>query len=59
MQILFHTKFAVIVPQDFWEEMSLFLYETMFKDYKALFSSMTYQNMQNIAELNIYINPPL
>lgn len=31
MQILFHMKFAVIVPQDFWEEMSVFFSETMFE----------------------------
>lgn len=32
MQTLFHTEFAVIVPQDFWEEISVFIPETRFED---------------------------
>lgn len=31
MQIVFHMKFAVIIPQDFWEEMSVYFFETLFE----------------------------
>lgn len=35
MQILFHMKFAVIVPQDSWEEMSVVFSETVFEDLQS------------------------
>ena len=46
MQILFRTKFAVIVPQDFWEEMSVFFSETMSE---ALQSSKEYIFVNDIS----------
>lgn len=58
MQILFHTKFAVIVPQDFWEEMSVFLSEAMSEDLQSLiFVNDIPKHAKHCRELNNYIKP--
>lgn len=59
MQILFRMKFAVIVPQDFWEEMSVFLSEAMFEDLQSLiFVNDRPKCAKRCKELNNYIKPP-
>lgn len=59
MQVLFHMKFSVIVPQDFWEEMSLFLSETMFVDLQSLiFVNDIPNRAKQCRGLNNYIKLP-